>query len=83
MAVAASADYFGVFALRSSDVLQSQMRRGELDPISEVLLTYSHVSAALYRISDLTVSFRSVSSGLMVISYSWTSFTPKPKMMIE
>ncbi|GAD92744.1 conserved hypothetical protein [Paecilomyces variotii No. 5] len=35
MAVAASADYFGVFALRPSDVMQSQMTRGDLDPISE------------------------------------------------
>ncbi|KAJ9404513.1 hypothetical protein DTO045G8_7735 [Paecilomyces variotii] len=35
MAVAASADYFGVFILRSSDTLQSQMMRGNLDPISE------------------------------------------------
>lgn len=41
MAVAASADYFGVFILRSSDTLQSQMMRGNLDPISEVLLTHA------------------------------------------
>lgn len=40
MAVAASADYFGVFSLKSSDTLQSQMLQGELDPISEVL-TYT------------------------------------------
>jgi hypothetical protein len=36
VAVAAPADFFGVFLLKSCDELQSQMTEGTLNPIAEV-----------------------------------------------